>query len=625
MDAEFWMSNLFQYSVQLGTITATAAVLARIFRPGSAKARLLFWQGVLAFCLLLPALQPWQQLNGEVAVVTGYGVVEGPAAPQSSGWLTFGSLFGPWLMYLIGAGCLLRLAWLALGLARLAAFRNRADAFDGETEAVDAVAGRLAVRADIRLSGDVGGPVTFGLFRPVILLPVRFIELSENAQEAIACHELLHVRRRDWAFTVAEEAVRAALWFHPAVWYLTGQIQLAREQTVDQQVVILTSERERYVEALLAMAGHGLTPGLAPATLFLKKRHLRARVAGIYSEVAMSSKKLIAFAAAAAVAVALSGWQAVRSFPLQAAETAGHNEAVATQLEIVAGADGLQHRPYIQYPAEALAKSIEGDVRVEIEVNGEGLVVDARYIDGPPELRRAALRSVLDWHYGSEAVAGRRIVTLRFRLPGNEQANGGVAPGPPAQQFTLGVLSRIEIEGLSEQGKQQLIERLPIRVGDPLTVEAMRGIKTAVAQADEHLVVSIQRGREEQSNETALRIFLKENMAANEPPAFKSSAATAQPKQIRVGSGVMRMKRLESQPPSYPALARQARVSGTVKLNALLAADGSVQRLEVVEGHPLLIPSALEAVKTWKYEPTLLNGEPVEVRTDIDVNFTLSE
>ena len=130
-------------------------------------------------------------------------------------------------------------------------------------------------------------------------------------------------------------------------------------------------------------------------------------------------------------------------------------DAVATQLEIVDGADGLQHRPFVQYPAEARAKSIEGDVRIEIEVNGEGLVVDARYIDGPLELRRAGLRSVLDWHYGGEGVAGRRIVTLRFRLPGNDQLNGSASSGTPTQQFTLGVLSRIDIEGLSEQGKQQ--------------------------------------------------------------------------------------------------------------------------------------------------------------------------
>ena len=113
MDAEYWMSNLYQYSVQLAAITATAAALARVLRPGSAKARLLFWQAVLVFCLLLPGLQPWHQLGGEVLVVTGYGVVEGPAALRPSGWFTFDQLFGPWLLYLIASGCLLRLAWLA--------------------------------------------------------------------------------------------------------------------------------------------------------------------------------------------------------------------------------------------------------------------------------------------------------------------------------------------------------------------------------------------------------------------------------------------------------------------------------------------------------------------------------
>jgi len=626
MDGEFWMGNLFHYSAQLAAIAIAAAMLARIFPLGSAKARLIFWQGVLACCLLLPWLQPWQRLGGEVAIVSGLAVVEAPAAPPETGWLAF-DLSGAWLIYLIAAGCLFRLAWLAVGLARLAVYRRRADVFDGETEAVDRMVERLRVAADIRLSGDVSGPVTFGLFRPVILLPVRFIELSAEAREAVACHELLHVRRRDWAFTVAEELVRAVLWFHPAVWYIAGQIQLAREQTVDREVVGLTSKRERYVEALLAMAGHGLMPGLAPATLFLKKRHLRARVAGICSEVAMSTKRLFAFAAVAAAAVTLSGWLAVRSFPLQAAETVVSSQAgrLTTQLEIVDGGAELQHRPYVQYPTEALASGIEGDVRIEIEVSAEGLVVDARYIDGPLELRRAALRSVLDWHYGSAAVPGRRIVTLRFRLPGNSRSNAGASPGTQAQQFTLGLLSRIEIEGLSEQDKQRLIGRLPIRVGDPLTVESMSEIKSVVARTDEHLVVSIQRGREETSNETALRIYLKDNMAAHEPPTVKLDPVSPQAKQIRVGSGVMRMKRLESPPPKYPPLARQAKVTGTVKLSVLLGADGAVQRLEVVDGHPLLIPAALDAVKDWKYEPTLLNGEPVEVRTEVDINFTLSE
>ncbi|HUL17249.1 MAG TPA: TonB family protein [Terriglobales bacterium] len=77
--------------------------------------------------------------------------------------------------------------------------------------------------------------------------------------------------------------------------------------------------------------------------------------------------------------------------------------------------------------------------------------------------------------------------------------------------------------------------------------------------------------------------------------------------------------------PQYPPLARQTRISGTVRLHALIAKDGTVQQLEVISGHPLLVQAALDAVKQWRYRPTLLNGEPVEVDTTIDVIFTLNQ
>ena len=76
--------------------------------------------------------------------------------------------------------------------------------------------------------------------------------------------------------------------------------------------------------------------------------------------------------------------------------------------------------------------------------------------------------------------------------------------------------------------------------------------------------------------------------------------------------------------PVYPPLAKQARVQGTVKFSAIIGKDGHILNLQLVSGHPLLVPSATEAVKQWVYRPTLLNGEPVEVITQIDVNFTLS-
>lgn len=77
--------------------------------------------------------------------------------------------------------------------------------------------------------------------------------------------------------------------------------------------------------------------------------------------------------------------------------------------------------------------------------------------------------------------------------------------------------------------------------------------------------------------------------------------------------------------PQYPPLARQTRISGTVRLHAIIAKDGSVQQLEVLSGHPLLVQSALDAVRQWRYRPTLLNGEPVEVDTTIDVIFSLNQ
>ena len=76
---------------------------------------------------------------------------------------------------------------------------------------------------------------------------------------------------------------------------------------------------------------------------------------------------------------------------------------------------------------------------------------------------------------------------------------------------------------------------------------------------------------------------------------------------------------------AYPPLAKQARIQGTVRFNAVIGKDGTIQNLTLVSGHPLLVPSATEAVSQWVYQPTLLNGEPVEVVTQIDVNFTLSQ
>lgn len=102
------------------------------------------------------------------------------------------------------------------------------------------------------------------------------------------------------------------------------------------------------------------------------------------------------------------------------------------------------------------------------------------------------------------------------------------------------------------------------------------------------------------------------------PPPPKAS-----PSRIRVGGNVAAAKLIRQVTPIYPTIAKTAHISGTVVLHAIIAKDGTIQELTYVSGPPLLMRNAMDAVRQWRYNPTLLNGEPVEVDTTISVVFTL--
>ena len=106
------------------------------------------------------------------------------------------------------------------------------------------------------------------------------------------------------------------------------------------------------------------------------------------------------------------------------------------------------------------------------------------------------------------------------------------------------------------------------------------------------------------------------------PPAAKP-APPAGP--MHVSTGVQAARLIFGPKPAYPPLARAARVQGNVRLQAVIGPDGSIRNLQVISGQPLLVNAALAAVQQWRYQPTLLSGNAVEVITEIDVNFTLSQ
>jgi protein TonB len=108
----------------------------------------------------------------------------------------------------------------------------------------------------------------------------------------------------------------------------------------------------------------------------------------------------------------------------------------------------------------------------------------------------------------------------------------------------------------------------------------------------------------------------------NSTPMAVPKVAT--PQRVRVSSGVSTGLLVRKVNPNYPPLARQARIQGQVILQAEISKTGDIQNLRLISGHPMLAPAAIEAVKQWKYKPYLLNGEPVEVETTVQVNFTLA-
>ena len=613
MNTTLVLQNILAWSLQVAVLATIAALVS--MRWDHARAKLVFWQGVLGLILLLPVSAPWHEPPAVAADAAGVSFTQGPAASVEAARSLLARVCNrESILCLMGAGTLIRFAWIGIGLGRLRRLRMRAESLPAQ-----------AWRKDVRwhVSPEVAGPVTYGWLRPCVLLPNRVMELAEPLRRAIVCHELVHVERRDWLLVLAEEAVRAALWFHPAVWFALGRIQLAREQAVDEEVVRRTSDRENYVNALLAVAGQRLEADVAPAPLFLKKRQLAVRVAAVVKEATMSQlNSLFRFtsaAGAALAAVALGVWM----FPLQSAAQALPDDAGIT---CDAGAT-LLHRPPLRYPAGSNASGL---VVVEASVGKDGQVTDAHVISGPEELRRTAIENVLQWHYASQveaplapAAPSAVRVTIQF---------GSAAPAA--------VVGRGALRGVVTGDLGRLV------VGAAVDV---RNTETgAVAHTDSgadgsYAFVDLPAGAYELSiHAPKLRRAVRSNVAVRAggdvrldlrlqaEPDRASGADVAPPappaapqQRIRVGGNLQAAHLLTKIAPKYPAEAKAARVQGTVSLAVVIGKDGLVLNIDVISGDPLLVGASVEAVRQWVYQPTLLNGEAVEVVTQVDVNFTL--
>ena len=441
---ELALRNLAAWSVQVGVLGLAAAVLSRFLPIERPAARLALGQALLVLVLGLPLLQPWRAAGP--AVTWSAARSSAPSLTPTAGGGTFPLPASPgWPVVVAGLlvlGAAFRLSRVGVGLGRLRSLRRRARPLEAPPW-LRALRDDVAPRACFLLSDETSTPATFGLRRPVVLLPPVFHSMGCEAQAAVALHELVHARRADWLALVLEDALKAALFFHPAVHWLVGRIRLAREQTVDAGVVRHLGGREAYLESLVEVARFAAHARAVPAAPFLRESHLRERVDLLLKEVLMSRVRTVAHVGLTAAAIVLAVSWAASAVPLQTARPAPEAK-IAISDEVKAPSEPkLVHQVRPAYPPDAKTEGVEGVFVIDLVIGKDGAIQEAHVAASAPTVERlkeleakkgtpaategdkrlaeAALAAVKQWRYAPILKDGKPVdfkatVTVNFKL-----------------------------------------------------------------------------------------------------------------------------------------------------------------------------------------------------------------
>lgn len=459
------LADLASWWLQAGLLLGAGLVLPALVRLRDPDVRLRLGQLLVAAALLIPLAQPAGSSAGaggparEATLSLSILVTANPSPEMVSAEAL--------VVAVLAAGAALRLGWLGAGLCRLRALRKRARPLSPLPPAVAAAESRTGATAEILVSPEVASPITLGWLRPAILLPEGFRSLGTAEQEAVACHELLHVRRRDSWAVLLEEGARALLWAQPAAWGVLSGVSLFREQAVDRAVVASTGDRRAYLRALASLARLS-QESPAAALPFQTRSHLVRRLTQLVKEAPMSRTRVslaTAGAAALLILVGAAGAAAIPfgSSPAEPAAATAPAETAAGAVEggvaggIAGGISGgvrggveggvkegakegasengevlkvggdvkepvLLNRVQPAYPEEARKNRIQGSVILSTVVDDKGNVEKVEPVESPdPMLTDAAVEAVKKWTYrpatkNGKPVKVRMTVTVAFKL-----------------------------------------------------------------------------------------------------------------------------------------------------------------------------------------------------------------
>jgi TonB family protein len=450
------------------------------------------------------------------------------ASPVSSRWA--GVVVAIWMFgFLVVAlrlgGGLLRLAWMSR--------QATPQLHESWLRCVEELCDEYKISREVRVlqcGNPVAMPLTWGVLKPIVLLPGKAGEWTANRVRMVLSHELSHVARYDWIMQIAAELARGLYWFHPLAWMAARNLRQESERACDDSVLNCGIEASEYATQLLDLARTLENPSRdwSTALAIARPSYLERRFTAMLNP-SVDRRRLSRGAGILSVVAALC-----LVLPLAALSVPGQNQSGKVS--------GTIHDP-----------------------SGTG-VRNATVILTDRKSNTAVMTA-------SDAEGNFRFNAL------------------PAGEYEMKVVKR----GFETYRAPQLT----LEPGRDLSQNSTLEIAAVVEEVD----------------------VVPEGTVKPLPESEKG----AKPSRLRLGGEVQASKLVNKVMPVYPASAKTAGVQGTVILHAVIGMDGRPLSLRVMNNHidPELARAAIEAVSQWRYRPTLLNGEPIEIDTTIMVNFSL--
>jgi TonB family protein len=530
MSALAWLAEI----AWKATVVLAAAFAANYaLRRGPAAMRHFVWTMALAVLLVLPlaiSIGPkWSAAAPVVAPADGVTVVVRGTDPPAPWTVPYG-----WL-YAVGA--LAVAARFAAGIGRTSSMVRRAGIAAHAAALADGLRRALGIGRRVRVveSRDAAVPMTWGILRPVAVLPVSAREWPHERLHAVLLHELVHVSRLDLLAQAVGQAACCLYWFHPLVWLAARGLRKEREAACDDAVLNRGLAPADYAGHLMELARSmaARQASLADAPAMAESSDLEARVRALLDRGrnrAPLSRRVAMTVAALVCALVLP----VATLSTHAQTAAGRGALAG----IVTDPSGSRVPGSV-----VIAKNLDGSNQETTKANAAG-----------------------EYQFGS-------IPPGRYAI---EVKSAGFAVAKMEIVVTAGTAARADAQ---------------LSVGNVTEMVTVKG--------------------------TSVRVPLPRATAQNAAPAQR----------IPIGGNV-KMCRLIRQPrPVYPEDLKAQGVTGRVVIQAIISTTGSVLNPRVIntDVHPALAKAALDSFSQWQYEPTLLNGEPVEVMTTATISFELDQ